>query len=113
LLSNALKFSQPGTRVDVRIRNLGSNAELAVSDQGPGLTADDQANLWERFTKLSARPTGGEQSTGLGLSIAKHLVETMGCTIQVESEPGKGATFRVKFPLARPEGDEKARRARG
>jgi signal transduction histidine kinase len=98
LLSNALKFSPSGTRVALRAEALEGAVRFAVEDQGPGLTAEDRSRLFERFARLSARPTGGEPSVGLGLSIVKALVEGMGGTLEVESEPGAGAAFRVILP---------------
>lgn len=98
LLSNAVKFSPPGSTVWVRGRAQGNLAVLEVQDQGPGLTEEDKASLFHRFAQLSARPTGEESSTGLGLSIAKRLVELLQGWIHVESEAGKGATFRVELP---------------
>jgi signal transduction histidine kinase len=100
LISNALKFSPEGARVVVRLETEGGLARFSVVDQGPGLTPEDRQRLFVRFARLSARPTAGEPSAGLGLSIVKHLVEAMGGRIQVESEPGRGATFTVELPLA-------------
>ena len=104
LLSNALKFSQPNSNVWVTVKTAaGKNQQfvrIEVRDEGPGLTAEDQKLLFQRFARLSARPTGNESSTGLGLSIAKKLVEIMGGTIRCESEPNSGATFIVDLPAA-------------
>lgn len=104
LLSNALKFSQPNSNVWVTVKTAaGKNQQfvrIEVRDEGPGLTAEDQKLLFQRFARLSARPTGNESSTGLGLSIAKKLVEMMGGTIRCESEPNRGATFIVDLPAA-------------
>ena len=98
LVSNALKFSPSDRRVTVRLEAREGLAQMAVVDQGPGLTAEDQRKLFGRFARLSARPTGGESSVGLGLSIVKHMVEAMGGRIRAESEPGHGATFIVELP---------------
>ena len=100
LLSNALKFSKPGTTVTLGLDNHQDRVRCSVTDQGPGLTLQDQALLFKRFTKLSASPTGGERSLGLGLSIVKHMVDTMGGSIWVTSAPGAGAAFHVEFPAA-------------
>lgn len=70
-----------------------------VSDQGPGFTKDDKAKLFSEFTRLSARPTAGEHSTGLGLSITKKIIEAHGGTISLASEPGKGSAFSVFLPI--------------
>ena len=100
LLSNALKFSPPGSEVTVQVQGHGDRVHLRVMDQGPGFTAADRQALFGRFTRLSARPTGGEGSTGLGLSIVKHMVDAMGCTITLEGELGQGASFRIDLPAA-------------
>ena len=72
---------------------------LEVSDQGPGISLEDQRKLFGKFQKLSARPTGGEHSSGLGLAIVKSLVDKLGGDIEVKSELGKGAIFRVVLPV--------------
>jgi signal transduction histidine kinase len=100
LLSNAIKYSPPGSDIFVRMRNSPDGAVWEVQDQGPGLTASDQAKLFQKFTKLSARPTGGESSTGLGLSIVKMLVEQMHGSVECRSTPGQGATFSLRLPTA-------------
>ena len=97
LMSNAIKFSPNGKEVAVQIHSRQKKIILAVVDQGPGLTNQDQQKLFGKFQKLSARPTGGESSTGLGLSIAKKFVEAMGGIIRCESEEGKGSSFIVEF----------------
>ncbi len=103
LVSNALKFTPPGREIKVKLEKKRNQAGalsfcFSVSDQGPGLTAEDKKMLFGRFQRLSARPTGGESSTGLGLSIIKELVELHQGRIVVDSEPGRGATFSVELP---------------
>ncbi|HRI32007.1 MAG TPA: ATP-binding protein, partial [Candidatus Kapabacteria bacterium] len=71
---------------------------IAVQDEGPGLTDDDKQKLFKKYTRLSAKPTGGEHSTGLGLSITKKLVEGMNGRIWCESVHGQGAAFIVELP---------------
>jgi signal transduction histidine kinase/ligand-binding sensor domain-containing protein len=100
LLSNALKFSPTATTVTLSLRAEAGQVRLTVADQGPGLTAQDQERLYRRFTRLSAAPTGGERSLGLGLSIVKHMVDAMGGRIWVVTEPGAGAAFHVAFPAS-------------
>jgi signal transduction histidine kinase len=100
LLSNAIKYTPPGSDIYVRMRNSPSGVVWEVQDQGAGLTAADQAKLFQKFTKLSARPTGGESSTGLGLSIVKMLAEAMQGSVECQSTPGHGATFSVRLPTA-------------
>jgi two-component system, sensor histidine kinase and response regulator len=71
---------------------------VEIQDEGEGLSEEDQQKLFGRFVKLSARPTAGEHSTGLGLSIAKNLVEMMNGRIWCESKQGSGATFILELP---------------
>jgi signal transduction histidine kinase len=98
LVSNAIKFSPAGTVVTIQVEVIGQRVRITVQDQGPGLTEADQKRVFGRFSRLSAQPTGGEKSVGLGLSIAKQMVEACGGRIWVESEAGKGARFVVEFP---------------
>ena len=100
LVSNAIKYSPPGRDVFVRMRNCPDGVVWEVQDQGAGLTEGDQARLFQKFTKLSARPTGGESSTGLGLSIVKMLAEAMHGAVECRSTAGEGATFALRLPAA-------------
>jgi signal transduction histidine kinase len=101
LISNAIKFSPEGKTITVSVRRLSSDrVMLAVQDEGPGLTEEDKTKLFTSFAKLSARPTAGEHSTGLGLSIVKRLTEEMQGVVRVESVHGHGATFVVELPAA-------------
>jgi signal transduction histidine kinase len=103
LLSNAVKYSPVHTAIRIASARTSSNCvRLSVRDEGPGIRADEQPRLFQRYTCLSARPTGGEISTGLGLSIVKELVENMRGRVWCESEPGRGATFLVELPAAEP-----------
>lgn len=106
LLSNAIKYSPPGCDVFIRIRNSSDGVVWEVQDQGAGLTEADQEKLFQRFAKLSARPTAGESSNGLGLSIVKMLVEAMGGTVECKSKPREGATFVLRLPTAEEIGAE-------
>lgn len=99
VVSNAVKFSPLGTTVKVSVRSDGGAGTVDVEDEGPGITETDRARLFAKFSRLSARPTGGESSTGLGLSIVKTLTEAMGGEVSLESPPGRGARFRVRLPL--------------
>ncbi|WP_437291876.1 ATP-binding protein [Sorangium sp. So ce406] len=103
LLSNAFKFSHPGTTVTVRARRLGPAVEVTIDDQGLGIRPEEISGLFCKFRRTSTRSTGGEKSTGLGLSICKNLVERHGGAIRVESELGRGT--RVCFTLPLPEGE--------
>ena len=100
LISNAVKYSPFRAVITVTARRLEKVVQVSVRDQGPGLTADDQSRLFGKFQRLSARPTGGESSTGLGLSIAESLVRKHGGRIWAESGPGPGSTFYVELPSA-------------
>lgn len=99
LVSNALKFSSSETAITISLSTDQVSCRVAVHDEGPGLSVSDQAKLFEKFSRLSARPTGGESSTGLGLSIVKKLVKALGGRVWCESELGKGATFVVELPI--------------
>jgi signal transduction histidine kinase len=102
LVSNAIKYSPTGATVTIGVADRKGQAAITVTDEGPGLTRQDMARLFERFQRLSARPTAGESSTGLGLSIAKRIVELHGGTIEARSEgPGKGSTFQILLPTER------------
>ncbi len=98
LVSNALKFSPAGKRVFVSIRPLEHQVECVIRDEGPGFTTDDKARMFRRYGRLSARPTGGEPSTGLGLSIVRKLVQAMNGELSCESGPGQGTTFAIRLP---------------
>lgn len=104
LLSNAIKFSPNGTTVTVSLERPEGGLTLTVSDEGPGVPAKDRARLFEFFQRLTAKPTGGESSTGLGLAICRKIVEVHGGTISVAGAPGGGAAFSVTLPLVPPEG---------
>jgi two-component system sensor histidine kinase/response regulator len=101
LVSNAVKFSPSGKSIWLSIEAVpGGLLEFRVRDEGPGCDGNDRAQMFTRYRRLSARPTAGEPSTGLGLSIAKRHVDAMNGTLHVESEPGKGATFVLRLPVA-------------
>ena len=98
LLSNAVKFSPPGKKLIATVRPADDTCECLIQDEGPGFSAEDQTRMFRRYGRLSARPTGGEPSTGLGLSIVKKLVQAMRGELICESTPGQGATFIVRLP---------------
>jgi two-component system sensor histidine kinase/response regulator len=101
LVSNAIKFSPPGKQIRVTVREPGARfVECQVQDEGPGFTDADKARMFRRYNRLSARPTGGEPSTGLGLSIVKKLVLAMNGELACESAAGSGATFAFRLPRA-------------
>ena len=101
LVSNAIKYTPLGGRIDVSVFGDGRDATIRVADNGPGLTADDHARIFGRFQRLSAKPTAGESSTGLGLSIAHRILTLHDGTILAHSPgQGQGSTFTVRLPLA-------------
>ncbi len=102
LLTNAIKFSPPGSGIQVGIRETADAVILAVRDSGPGIAAEDREKLFGTFQKLAARPTGGEKSTGLGLAIVKKIVDAHRGGIDVVNVPGSGAEFSVRLPRGSP-----------
>jgi signal transduction histidine kinase len=100
LIDNAIRYSHEGGRVAVQIDAEGDEVILRVSDTGIGIPSRDLDRIFERFYRIDrarSRETGG---TGLGLAIVKHVVENHGGEIEVESELGRGTTFRISFPVA-------------
>ncbi|MGF1450288.1 MAG: response regulator [Opitutales bacterium] len=104
LVTNALKFSPSGTTVRVELVDAGEDFLLSVCDQGPGVPEDEKDQLFKHLGRTSNRPTGGEQSTGLGLAICKKIVEAHGGSIGFENQETGGARFHASFPLAPPKG---------
>lgn len=100
LLSNAVKFSPEGKQINLAARLAGNQVECLIQDQGPGFSDEDKTRMFRRYGRLSARPTGGEPSTGLGLSIVKKLVHAMDGELICESKPGEGATFTLRLRQA-------------
>ena len=98
LIGNALQYSHPGTPIVMRARRQGGEAVISVSDQGPGIPDEDRAYLFQRYYR--ARAGGKREGLGLGLYIARLVVEAHGGRIWVESEAGKGSTFFFTLPLA-------------
>jgi len=101
LVSNAIKYSAVGGVIELSMSIGDDGARISVKDEGAGLSTDDMARVFGRFQRLSAKPTGGESSTGLGLSIVKRIVELHDGKISAESEgPGRGSTFTIRLPAA-------------
>ncbi|WP_439371814.1 ATP-binding response regulator [Bradyrhizobium sp. PMVTL-01] len=99
LISNAIKYSPIGGRIGVAVVHEGSDTIVRVSDEGAGLSPEDLGRLFGRFQRLSAKPTAGESSTGLGLSIVKRIIDMHGGEVTAESDgPGKGSTFTITLP---------------
>ena len=100
LLSNAIKYSQNDTKVIVSIFRKKELIRIQVKDFGQGMSKEDQKKVFKKFQKLSSKPTGGEKSVGLGLSIVKRYTEMMGGTVSFESKLGKGSEFYIDLPAA-------------
>jgi signal transduction histidine kinase len=100
LLSNALKFTKKGGRVNVRAERSGAGVHVSVADTGVGIAAEDIPLLFDKYEQARHRATRGEKGTGLGLFITRQLVELHGGEIHVESEVGKGSTFSFTLPVA-------------
>jgi signal transduction histidine kinase len=97
LINNAIKYSPIGSEIVVSVEKSGDIARFWVRDNGPGISHDDQRLLFKKFQILSAKPTANENATGLGLAIAKEIVQAHGGIIFVESEPGKGSRFVIEL----------------
>lgn len=105
LIGNAVKFSPPGSTIEVGLRQDGDAWCVSIADQGPGIAADAQARLFQPFVTAGSRATAGEKSTGLGLAIVRRVVEAHGGRIGVRSAPGRGAVFHFSLPLAEAAGE--------
>lgn len=100
LISNAVKYSPAGSLIKVNAFHNGALWRIEVIDPGPGISETDQKKLFKDFAKLSARPTAGEKSTGLGLAITRRVVEAHAGKIGVDSQLGQGSTFWIELPAA-------------
>ncbi len=99
LISNSIKFSPPGSHVEINVERREQEVLISVEDEGPGIPADALDRLFQPFEPTSLKSTGGEGHTGLGLVIVKKIVLRHGGRIWVESEAGKGAKFYVSLPV--------------
>ena len=99
LVSNAIKYSPIGGKIGVLVNHEGNKTVIRIADEGAGLSPEDLGRLFGRFQRLSAKPTAGESSTGLGLSIVKRIIDMHGGQVTAESAgPGQGSTFTVILP---------------
>ncbi|MGH9907397.1 MAG: sensor histidine kinase [Pyrinomonadaceae bacterium] len=100
ILSNAVKFSMPGGLVEVTVKQINGQAEISVADNGPGIPGDFLPHVFERFSQADTSSTRRHGGLGLGLAIARHLVELHGGTVGAENrQVGKGAVLTVKLPV--------------
>jgi two-component system OmpR family sensor kinase len=100
LIGNALQHTPRGSAVSVTVRDQAGEGELIVADQGPGMTADQASRVFDRFYRTDRARSRARGGNGLGLSIAAALVAAHDGTITVGSQPGRGAAFTVRLPLA-------------
>ncbi|MFV2058900.1 MAG: response regulator [Thiohalomonadales bacterium] len=100
LISNAIKFSPSDSRICLSLHQSNEYADITVRDEGPGLTNNDLGNMFQDYNTLSAAPTAGEASTGLGLAICKRVVDAHGGNILVTNNELGGATFTLRLPMA-------------
>jgi signal transduction histidine kinase len=102
LVSNAIKYTPPGGTIELSVARQDGKAEICVRDNGRGLSPEDLSRVFGRFQRLSAKPTAGESSTGLGLSIVRHIIDLHGGEVAAESAgPNHGSTFSISLPLER------------
>jgi signal transduction histidine kinase len=95
LISNAIKFSDFGKKIELNLSQVKEAVCISIKDEGPGFKSSELDKVFLKYQKFSAKPTGGESSTGIGLSIVKMLADKMGYTIECFSEEGKGAEFKL------------------
>ncbi len=100
LITNAIKFSMPNTTIILQAFADGKKITVSVSDQGQGIPASELPKMFQYFGRTKVQPTAGEASTGLGLAIAKRIVEAHGGKIWVESQEGKGSAFIFTIPVS-------------
>jgi two-component system, sensor histidine kinase LadS len=98
LFSNAVKYSPPGKRIWVTVAADPEGIVCSIRDEGPGLSQEDQARLFQRGAQLTPKPTGGEPTAGYGLAVAKEFVEKLGGAIWCESVLGQGSCFAFRLP---------------
>ena len=95
LISNAIKFSEQGSEILLSIIKHEHHVRIVVKDEGPGLSKEDGSKVFKKFQQLSTKPTGGEETVGLGLSIVKKYTEMMGGSVSFSSKKGVGTEFYI------------------
>jgi two-component system, OmpR family, phosphate regulon sensor histidine kinase PhoR len=108
LLDNAVKYTEPGGSVRVRVSRDGESARVDVADTGIGIAPEDRERIFERFFRVDRARSRSEGGAGLGLSIIRWAVEAHGGSVEVESDVGRGSTFSILLPLGRTSAPEAA-----
>ena len=104
LVDNALKYTPPGGKITLSVAAEGDWAILRITDTGPGIPADEQERIFERFYQLDKSRRGGSgRGVGLGLPIAREIVRAHSGSLWVESSPGQGSIFVIKIPFVLPD----------
>lgn len=98
LVSNALKYSHPNTIITISVTDLGDQIKLSIRDQGQGFHPDEVGDIFQKFKKFSAKPTGGESSSGIGLYIVKNIVGRLGGSIKLNTQYKRGSEFLINIP---------------
>ena len=96
-ISNAMKYSPPGTSVLISLTNPEGRIEIAVKDEGPGIGADEISKLFKQYSIVSSVPREGEHAMGLGLAIVKKIADAFGAEVGCRSTKGNGCTFYIRF----------------
>jgi signal transduction histidine kinase len=101
LLSNAIKFTPPGGRIDVTVSREGGEAEIRIEDTGQGIAPEHLPHIFDRFYRVrgTSEVASPEKGLGLGLSFVAWIARAHGGTVDVQSKPGKGTSFRIRLPL--------------
>jgi signal transduction histidine kinase len=102
LLDNAVKYSSTGSAIHVRVRHRKEGVVIQVEDRGLGIARQEQRDIFRKFVRGSAAIRERIKGTGIGLAMVQHIVTAHGGTVTVESEPGRGSTFRITLPPAAP-----------
>jgi signal transduction histidine kinase len=103
LLTNANEYCPQGANIGVKARRVAAEVEIDVIDDGPGIPGQQLEHIFERFSRGDAGESQRVGGTGLGLAISKSLIELHGGTIDAESTPGEGSTFRIRLPVTAPD----------